>query len=192
MNQAKSSKEIIEDLKVEKDIFKKARLVEILRRSNEFPLLEIAKIISKHSSYVSHLIRLLRLPQLVVDGYYSKQISPTHLMLISRLQTEKQMAEAYEEILRKNLNVWQTEMLIRQLKYDVNTDDERLNPKEIAKMSKILSDELEARVRILQSRVRTKIVVEKRGNTGNSSKFIKEIFQKLRPGEQGKRVEVLE
>jgi len=192
MTHVQSNQEIIELLKSEKDIIKKARLVEILRHENEMALLEIAKILSKHPTYVSHLIRLLRLPQLVVDGYYSEQITPTHLMLLSRLQTENQMIEAYEEILRKSLTVGQTELLIRQLKFDVATDDLRLNPKEIVKMSKILTDDLEARVKILQSRVRTKIVIEKRGNTGKTSAFIKEVFQKLRPGEKGKTIEILD
>jgi len=189
----KSTKELFELLRQEQDILRKARLVHQLRIDKEISLKEIAQVLKKHPSYVSHMIRLLRVPQLATDGYYSGQISTTHLMILSRLQTESQMKEAYEEILKKNLTVPQTETLIRQLKFDVSSDDHLIPPKVLAQMSNSIQEIHEARVRIYQSRVRGKIVIEKRGNTKDTTAFINEITKLLaRKISEGHHIEVLD
>lgn len=189
----KSTEELFELLKQEQDILRKARLIHHLRIDKEVPLKKIAEILKKHPSYVSHMIRLLRIPQLAADGYYSGQISTTHLMILSRLQTETQMKEAYEEILKKDLTAPQTEMLIRQLKFDVASDDHLISPKELTKISNNLQEKHEARVRIFQSRVRGKIIIEKRGKTQDTAQFIKKLVTLLEQDiDEGHSLEVLD
>jgi len=189
----KSTEELFELLRHEHDILRKARLIHHLCIDKEVPLKKIAEILKKHPSYVSHMIRLLRIPQLAADGYYSGQISTTHLMILSRLQTETQMKEAYEEILKKDLTAPQTEMLIRQLKFDVASDDHLISPKELAKISNTLQEKHEARVRIYQSRVRGKIIIEKRGKTQDTAQFIKKLVTLLEQEvDEGHTLEVLD
>ena len=189
----KSTEELFELLKQEQDILRKARLIHHLRIDKEISLNKIAEILKKHPSYVSHMIRLLRIPQLAADGYYSGQISSTHLMILSRLQTEVQMKEAYEEILKKELTAPQTETLIRQLKFDVASDDYLISPKELAKISNNLQEKHEARVRIYQSRVRGKLVIEKRGKTKDTAQFIKKLVKLLEQEiQEGHTIEVLD
>lgn len=191
--ETKSVDELLNLLKDERDIFRKARIVHQLRIDKEISLNTIGGFLHKHPSYISHLIRLLRIPQLAVDGYYSGQISATHLMILSRLQTEKQMVEAYEEILKKDLTAPQTEMYIRQLKFDVNTDNEMLDSKAIEEIANRLQEKHEARVRVIQSRVRGKIVIEKRGNSQETSVFIKKMDKLLsHTFVKGEEIEVLE
>ena len=175
-----SQSELIYQLTTEHDIFKKARVVDVLRTEYDLRLPEIASHIHKHPSYISHVHRLLRLPQLVVDGYYSKQISATHLMILSRLQTTAEIEEAYEEVLTNNLTSTQTELVVRRMKYDVESDSKHISPDELKKTEILLQDKLQGKVRILQSQVRSKIVIEQRGPASQTSAFIREIVKKLK------------
>lgn len=189
----KSTEELFNLLKDERDILRKARLIHQLRIEKEVSLHAIAGILNKHPSYISHIVRLLRIPQLAVDGYYSGQISATHLIIISRLQTEKQMKDAYEEVLKNDLTAPQTEALIRQLKFDVNTDDHMIPPNELNEKANILQEKHEARVRFYQSRVRGKIVIEKRGKSEDTSVFINTIYKLMNQTiEKGHTIEVLD
>lgn len=175
----KTKQELLDLLINENDVIRKARIVSQLRSDNKVSLQEIAKSLNKHVSYISHIVRILKIPQLVIDAYYSGQISATHLMIISRLQSDKQMVEAHEEILRNNLTVLETEMLIRKLKYDVETDSEALSSDELVLKSKSIQNKLEARVVFYQSRVKGKIILEKRGKTKDTSAFLKKIYELL-------------
>src|SRR3989338_1720136 len=175
-----SQSQLIYQLTTEHDIFKKARVVDVLRTEYDLRLPEIASHINKLPSYISHVHRLLRLPQLVVDGYYSKQISATHLMILSRLQTTAEIEEAYEEVLTNNLTSTQTELVVRRMKYDVESDSKNISPDELKKTEILLQDKLQGKVRILQSQVRSKIVIERRGPASQTSAFIREIVNKLK------------
>jgi len=189
----KSTDELFDLLKKEQDILRKARLIHQLRIDKEISLQKIAEFLDKHPSYVSHMVRLLRIPQLAVDGYYSGQISATHLMILSRLQTEAQMIEAYEEVLKNNFTVPQTETLIRQLKFDVETDDHLISPNELNQKAQKLQDKHEARVKIYQSRVRGKLVIEKRGKTKDTTEFINKLCGLLSQTiEEGQTIDVLD
>lgn len=189
----KTTEELFDLLKSEQDILRKARVIHQLRIDKEISLKKIAEVLKKHPSYVSHMIRVLRIPQLAVDGYYSGQISATHLMILSRLQTQEQMKDAYEEILTNDLTAPQTETLIRQLKFDVTSDNHLMAPKELSGVARDLQDKHEARVRIFQSRVRGKIVIEKRGKTEDTTAFIKKIVKLLNQEiVEGHTIEVLD
>lgn len=189
----KSTEELFNLLRDEKDILRKSRIIHQLRVDKEIPLQKIAEVLQKHPSYISHMIRLLRIPQLAIDGYYAGQVSATHLMIVSRLQTEEQMKEAYAEILKNDLTAPQTEMLVRQLKFDVASDDYSSSPKDLDVLAQRLQDKHEARVRIYQSRVRGKIVIEKRGKTQDTTAFIDKIYKLLTQDvKEGHHIEVLD
>lgn len=175
-----SQNELIHQLTTEQDILVKARIVDVLRTEYALKLPEIASYIHKHPSYVSHVHRLLRVPQLVVDGYYANQISATHLMVLSRLHTATEIEEAYEEVLTNNLTSIQTELVVRRMKYDVESDSKKISPDELKQTEVALQDKLQGKVRILQSQVRSKIVIEQRGPSSQTSTFIRNIVNKLK------------
>lgn len=174
------TQELFDKLNQEQDVLQKAELVKILRLDREVSAKRIARAIHKHPSYVSHLLRLTKIPRIVIDGYYSEQVSATHLMILSRLQTDQEIIDAYEQILKGNLTAGQTELLVRKFKYDVTDEGKNIDTRHLEALEKELRDVLNAKVTLIQSRVRTKIVLEKRGNTDVTTDFIENVVEKLK------------
>lgn len=171
---------LISSFKKEDDCLKKAKYLSILHQEHELTLKDIAIKIGYDQSYVSHYLRILKLPEIVIDGYYGKQVSCAHLMMMSRLNSEKEIVNAYRTILEKNLSTSQTEILIRDRKYHITTSNTRLDPDKIRQMKKKLEEIYpEVKMEILQSRIRGKITIEFRADTQTSSKQIERIFNKL-------------
>lgn len=174
------TQELFDKINAEQDILKKAEIAYTLRFDREVSIKRIARAIQKHPSYVSHLLRLKKIPQIVLDGYYGKMISGTHLMMISRLDTEREIIELYEHVLKRNLTVSQTETEIRKLRYDVADTGTEIDVKALEALEKDLRYYLEAKVSLLQTRVRTKIVIEKRGTVEETKEFLEDIIRKLK------------
>ena len=174
------TQELFDKLNQEQDVLQKSVIVKQLRLDREVSVKRIARAIHKHPSYVSHLLRLSKIPQIVVDGYYSEQLSATHLMILSRLQTEEEIIDAYEQILKGNLTAGQTEMLVRKFKYDVEDEGKNIDTRHLEALEKELRALLNAKVVLIQSRVRTKIILEKRGNTDTTTAFIEEVVERLK------------
>jgi len=191
-----TTRSLFEKLTNEADILRKAALVLELRKDFEIQVKEIAQTINKHPSYVSHLLRLQKIPQIVVDGYYGHLISATHLMLLSRLDDEASIIELYQEVLKKSLTVAQTDAAVRTLRYDVTDDGADIDTEALTRIQTELSEELGAKVTVLQTRVRTKIVLEVRGSVTNTTAFlnlVRERLQiKLTEEEKGSRLKILE
>lgn len=187
-----STEELLDDLRTQQDVFNKSRLAQTLVVEKEISLKEIADAVGKHPSYISHLLRILKLPQLVVDGYYAGQISATHLMILSRLP-KPEIPAAYEEVLQHSMSVSQTEELVRTYKYDVSGST--MPDVNWSKTAQKLQKSLEAKVTIYQSRVRGKIVIEKRGNTRETELFLAEMIERLShprtPEEKNNTISVL-
>lgn len=172
--------ELIEKLQKEKDSFKRAKIIQYLYREKMVPLKEIATHLKIHPSYISHYLQLLTLPDIVLDGYYSKDISAAHLFILSRLKKEMEMIKAYEVILSKGLTTAQTEEFIRELMFDVITSPTQLSKKQ----SQELLDEIKkvfigVQAKIIQSRIKGKIILELKGDTKKTTSFIKSVVEKL-------------
>jgi hypothetical protein len=171
---------LFESFANEPDHLRQAYILQQLRRDEEVPVKEIAVRIKKHQTYVSHLLRVVKLPEIVLDGYYSKQISFAHLIILSRLDDSEQIAQAYETVLAKSFSTAQTEVLIRQLKYQTNTVGNLLSVKECEKLvARAKRFYPEATFHIFQSQIRGKILIEVKGNAGHSSVLIQNIMNSL-------------
>ena len=178
--------ELISSFKKEEDCLKKAKYLSILHRDHQLTLRGIAKKIGFDQSYVSHYLRILKLPNLVIDGYYAKNISCAHLMILSRLDNEKDIIDSYRLILEKSLSTTQTETIIRNKKYHVSTSETRLDPDRIRQMKKKFEQNYpDTKIEILQSRIRGKITIEIKSDTKISSKQIERVFNKLIREDQG-------
>lgn len=167
-------------LREQSDILKKSDIVAILHKDYEIKLSEIASELGLHPSYISHLLRLQNIPKIIIDGYYGKMISPTHLLIISRLKSKEEIIDCYKVILEKNLTTSQTERLVRKIRYDVEESEDLVDEGKNEKNEIELRDILGAKVRILQTKVRTKISIEKRGSTLETSEFIELVTKKLK------------
>jgi ParB family chromosome partitioning protein len=75
---------------------------------------QVAKKIGKSQSAVANKIRLLNLPQEIQEGVIAGQITERHARALLSVPEEKQKA-AYHHILKKELNVRETEAYVESL-----------------------------------------------------------------------------
>lgn len=162
-----------------KDFFEKAKLIAYLKEEKEIPLTEISRNSNIKSSYLCHILRLRKLPTLIVDGYYSKMITISHLFIISRLSENKQMIDAYEKILSDNLTVADTENMVREILYGVKNEGEMLDRESLKAAMNAVENKNESTVNITQTRRRAKILIEFIGNPAKTSPKLLNLIQKL-------------
>lgn len=176
----KVATELIEQLLSETDHFKKAHIVDILRRQECISVKDIASKLKKHPSYVSHLQRLVKLPFIVVDGYYAQQIALSHLVILSRLKDKEAMEEVYKEVLAKGLTSVQTEQLIRLKNYDISSEPEKVSPSELESLTRQVKEKLQGvDVKVVQTRIKGKITLELKGDSKQTTHFLREVLQAL-------------
>jgi transcriptional regulator with XRE-family HTH domain len=170
---------IITQIKETSDYFQKARLLLFLRREKNLKGSEIAEQIGLKPSYLSHLLRLNRLPELVKDGYYSKLVSISHLFIISRLKDEQKILAAYEKILAENLTTQQTETLIREMLYQLKNHGQYLTKEEREEFNKTLLAANMIKTKIIQSRLKAKLIIEIKGNLERTTRELRKIMSLL-------------
>ncbi|GEM_PF-759142 len=179
--------EIVEKIKKEDDIFSRARLVGHLLKDKKVKVIDLAKKLGINSSYVCHINRLNRLPDIIIDAYYSKLVSVSHLFLISRIRDFKNMVEVYEKILSEGLSIQATENLIREYLYGIKPKGGYLQDKERQKLEEKVSKQIDGvNVKVIQTRVYSKMTIKIKGSLDKTSKILKEMVRKLsdRPGER--------
>lgn len=162
----------------EKDIFKKAQLILELKDRHGLRLTDISKRLQLKPSYVSHILRLNKLPPLVIDGYYSNSVSPTHLYVLARLKTHEQMIAAYEHVLAHNLPVLETEMLVRSVLYGIKGIGEYLNTDD-KRVFEVFMRQYGIEAKVMQSRIRSKMTLEMKGDLLKTGVVMKDIMQLL-------------
>lgn len=170
--------QIFDEVLNEKDIFRKAKLLNTLKKEKDVRVIDISKRLKIKPSYVSHILRLNKLPALVVDGYYNKTLTPTHLYILARLHKQEQMIAAYEHVLSNNLSVLETEILVRSVLYGIKHEGEYLNIDEIRVFTELMK-KFDVEVKIVQSRIRAKCIIEIKGSLLKSSVKLREVMQLL-------------
>lgn len=171
---------IISQINQEEDIFAKTKLINYLIQEKQLRIVEVARRLKIKPPYLCHLLRLERLPPTIIDGYYSKLISISHLFVISRIKDKNKMLEAYEKILAKNLTVTQTEELVREIIYKTKTKGKYLSSEEKLRwIEKLKLKWQNLKLKIIQTQIRSKIIFEIRGNLEKTTLTVKEILEKL-------------
>lgn len=163
----------------EKDHFKKSNLLHKLTKEYDLKLSEISKNIKLSPSYISHIMRLKKLPDLIIDGYYSNQISITHLYIISRLLEVNDMIQIYEKVLTNNLTTLETDDLVRQKLYGVKSEGTYLLDDDKNIIIEKLNNILAGKIKIVQTRVKSKIIIELKGSLKETSDKIKKLIDFL-------------
>ncbi len=172
---------LLEQVRKEEDYFNKAVVLHRLKTEKKVRVKDLAEKLNYKPAYICHILRLIKLPEIVRDGYYSKTISLSHLFIIARLGTHDQMLLAYEKILSNNLTALQAEALIREMLYHVDTGGKYLEKNAAADIYKSLSDlEIEYSVKIVQTRVRGRLVVELKGGLEKTTPALLSILQKMK------------
>jgi len=170
----------INKIKEEKDIFSKAKYISHLLKGQSIKLIDLSKKLGIKPAYICHLNRLNKLPDLIIDSYYSKTLGISQLFLISRVGDRQKMIALYEEILKNNYTIRQTEERIREYLYDIKTKGHYIKPKEKEELiNKFKEKYPDTKLVITQTRIKGKIIIETKGDLQKTSKVIKEIINKL-------------
>lgn len=149
-NMAKLELAIIENLQRE-DLNAVERARAFMRLVDEFKFThtQIGAKVGKSREYVSNTLRLLALPQEILDALSAKKISEGHtrpiLMLTDR--PEEQMV-LFKEIVFKKMTVRDAEKAARKIAFDKVRKKEYLQDPEIAEMEEKLQESLGTRVHI--------------------------------------------
>ncbi len=86
----------------------------------------------------------------------------------------------YEKILAENLTVAATEEIVRQILHHTPTKGDYLSQEEISKfIEKLKSKWRGAKFRLIQTRIRSKLIIEIKGSLEESTLKIKKILEKL-------------
>ena len=174
-----SSTNLYEDFNSESDHFKKSNILHKLSKELNVKFEEIGKNVNLSPSYISHIMRLKKLPDLIIDGYYSNLISITHLYIISRLLNPKEMIEVYEVVLTKNLTTIDTEYIVRQKLYGIKAEGTFMLDEEKKQISDKLKNLLGSEVKIIQSRIKSKLIVEIKGSLKETTEKLKKFIELL-------------
>lgn len=159
------------------------RLMEEFSLSNK----EIAQRISKSPSYISNSIRLLNLPDALKDGLLSGLITEGHARALASIDDQKLMVEAYKIILRESASVRRAEDISRRMKKKEgkkpSRDESPIHFEELDKMQKDLLEALggeeSANVKILRSRVQTKIFLALKGSIETTEERLQKIYKAI-------------
>lgn len=152
---------IIENLQRE-DLNPVDRALAFARLVNEFSFkhTEVAKKVGKSREYVSNSLRLLVLPQEILDALSGGRITEGHarpLMMLSDKSEEQQTL--FKEILFKKLTVREAEQVARHVAKDRVRKKFDLDPQMI-EFERALAERLGTRVSIERRQVGGKVVIE--------------------------------
>jgi ParB family chromosome partitioning protein len=171
---------LLEQIKIDKDIFQKSKLLDYIIKEKNLRIIDLANKIGYKPSYICHLLRLKKVPEVVVDGYYSKTISSSHIYILSRLNDKKQMIDLYEKILGQNYTVKQTESAVRSYLYQVKSVGKYINKENAEKLTQKIKGKFpELNIQIIQTRIRGRVILEIKGDLEKSSNILKQILEKL-------------
>ncbi len=163
----------------EGDIFVKSKILRILKSKYGLRTIDLARGLDIKSSYVCHILRLNKLPAIIIDGYYSKTISISHLFLISRLNRIEDMVIVYERVLTDNLTVSQTEESVREILYSVSSDGEYLKSELRDSLTSKLMEDENVNVKIIQTRTRSRLIYEIKGNLEVTTPRIRKLVETI-------------
>jgi ParB family chromosome partitioning protein len=153
---------IIENLQRE-DLNPIDRAQAFQRLVSEFNLkhVEVAKKIGRSREYVSNSLRILALPQEVLDALGAGKITEGHtrpiLMLVDR--PEEQMT-LFREIILKRLSVRESEQIARRIAYDKVRKKDTFIPPEILELEEQLTEKFGTRVKVEQKEQGGKVTID--------------------------------
>jgi len=170
----------INQIKTETDVFNKAKLLLHLIRNKGLRLNSLSRMLEIKSSYLCHYLRLNRLPEIIIDGYYSKFITLSHLFVISRIKETDKLMKIYEKILEKNLTVVQTEEMVRNLLHETKTEGKYITLDQKNNYCNSIDKIDESiKAKIVQTRIKAKIIIEIKGSLQKTTGIIKSILDKI-------------
>lgn len=146
---------------------------------------EVAKRVGKSVPAVSNTIRLLSLPDAIKDALVAGVITEGHVRPLLSLGETKLMLDVFKTILRDNYTVRQTEELARKVKGEIQKKEptsvkDHLYIPEQDQYAMEIKEMLNANtVKIEQSRIKARVVIEVKGKPEETTEKIKAIHKAL-------------
>jgi len=168
----------ISTIQQESDPIKKANLLKSLHEDYDITYNVIASELEMSPAYISNYLRLLRLPALVLDGYYTGTISLTHLFILARIKDQDRIISLYEEILTKGLSALDLEELVRNILFATVSKGDPIGTevrKAIERKFKTIDSEVD--VKVIQTRIKSKVVLEVKGNRLRTNEFLRKLSE---------------
>lgn len=139
----------------------RARAFERLIKEFSLKHIEVGQKIGKSREYVTNTMRLLTLPNEIMDAVASGQILEGHTRPILMLKDRPQeQLTLYKEIIYKKLSVADSEKIARRIAYDrVRKKDLAVDP-EIVEFEESLAESLGTRVQIERKKIGGKVVID--------------------------------
>ena len=169
----------IEQIQREKDYFGKTKLINFLIHQKKVRVKDLAEALHLKPSYLCHIMRLNKLSEIIMDGYYSQLITMSHLFVISLLQSQNDIMDVYEKVLRDNLTVLQTEELVRKKLHGVTSEGEYVQIDTIDAAQSILNNQYKATSKVVQTRTKTKLIIEWKGGRGARKRDVEAFFHMI-------------
>jgi ParB family transcriptional regulator, chromosome partitioning protein len=181
-NMAKLELAIIENLQREDlNAVERARAFQKLADEFKFTHSQIGAKMGKSREYVSNTLRLLALPEEILNGLSAGKISEGHtrpiLMLSGR--PEEQMV-LFKEIVIRKITVREAERIARKIAYDKVRKKEYMPDPEMTEIEEMLQETLGTRVHIQKGDVGGKITIDFFSNDD-----LKTILDSLKSNENG-------
>jgi ParB family chromosome partitioning protein len=109
---------------------------------------EVSLKAGKDRSTIANAVRLLRLPAEIRKALAEKTLSAGHARALLSLNTEAEQMQAFRQVVKRGLNVRETESLIKRLKKDRPAVVKSKKPTEIIDVEDMLAKKLMTRVHV--------------------------------------------
>ena len=169
----------VEQIKRETDYFGKTKLINFLIHQKHIKVKDLAAALRLKPSYLCHIMRLNKLSEIIMDGYYSKLITMSHLFVLSLLKSQEDIMNIYEVVLRDGLTVLQTEELVREKLHGIVPGGEYIDKMKIQNSQLKLKENFGAEAKVVQTRIKTKVIIEWKGSREARKKGVESFFRAI-------------
>lgn len=124
----------------------------VLMTEHGFTQDEVAKSVGKSRPAVANALRLLKLPQGVIDYLKNGQLSAGHARALLSLESEEQMLELAKTVVEKDLSVRQTEKLCKAPKKETSRKQTEKKPSFYSMVELALNESLGRKISITKNK----------------------------------------
>lgn len=171
---------VYQEITKTKDPLKKAHLINRLKLDYQLKIKDIATRLNTKSPNISNLLRIIRLPDLVLDGYYSGVITLTHLQIISRLNNINDIIKVYEQVIRHDGSTQFTEKLVFEKLFQDKPEGEKIDNitlNDFIKSIKLIHPEY--KIQLIQTQKKATLTISLKGNRKKTTPLIKKLIEKV-------------
>ena len=125
---------------------------QVLIEEHGFSQEEVAQSVGKSRPAITNALRLLKLPQSILDLVSDGKISAGHARALLTLEDEKLMQELAEEIIKKDLSVRQVEKICKQKPKPEKEEIPEKNPSFYSMVELALNESLGRKIKVSKNK----------------------------------------